>query len=94
MVTVELSELELNQVTAALSDRMTKLTRQAMALRGQESTNDQRFASEVTNLAITQTMRAQFAIAEAVGVPDFPPSMTVEKLDDWAPGELGEAFGK
>lgn len=90
VATLTLTELEINQVQAALTTRLSQMSRQLCTLKEQRDSPDNAFAIACTEAAIRDSMRAQLAIAEATGY-DYPPDATVT---GWTQGELAEAYGR
>lgn len=80
MVLLTLNELEVNAVSAALDDRLQKMSQQRWALKEQRDTYDNRFALEATDAAIRDVMRAKATLVAALPEPEYPADASFDRF--------------
>lgn len=91
MVTVTLDELAVNAITAALDERVSRLTEQLARISNQPKSASRDFAADTLRMALGQALRTRIDIATALDDPEYPADMTVVHLDqcDYA-GQWGK----
>jgi hypothetical protein len=98
MVTVRLTELDINAIGGALIERSAVLSSEIARLITEPKTPSRDFAIDCNADALRDIVRVQLIIAAALEEPEYPPTATYlgvfEGMDDYAvgAGESVEAF--
>jgi hypothetical protein len=80
MVTVTLSELDINAIGAALDERSQRITVELEWLRKMSQTSSRDYAIDCNLMALRHIASARLAILAAVEEPEYPAEMTFAGL--------------